>query len=191
MNIEREWIVLLIGGASGTGKSSVAYELARYFHVNVLEVDDIYAPIKAMTTNESFPSIHYWSSGKNWLDIGVSGNLKWLIDVSEEMKTGLKAIVDRHIEDNLPVIIEGDFISPEFGASFQNPKVKSLFIHEPETSQILKNYFDREGGEFQHFRAEISSQYGNWLINECANLGIPVVESRPWESALQRVLKCI
>jgi 2-phosphoglycerate kinase len=48
------------------------------------------------------------------------------------MIPGLKAIVDNHIEDDVPVIIEGDFIYPELAASFENPRVKSIYIYEPD-----------------------------------------------------------
>ncbi len=163
MNTKRDWTVLLIGGASGSGKSSVAYELSRIHNVNVIEVDDIFEAIKSMTTRELHPAIHYWSTGINWIDIGVSGNVKWLIDVSIEMITGLKSIVENHIEADVPVIIEGDFIHPELALSIENPKVKSLFINESDKIQIVQNYLDREGGELQHFRADISTQYGKWL----------------------------
>lgn len=56
------------------------------------------------------------------MDIGVRGNVKWLIDVSKEMIPGLRAVADNHIEADVPVIIEGDFIHPEFAASFKNQK---------------------------------------------------------------------
>ncbi len=52
LNKNRNWTVLLIGGASGMGKSSIAYELARFYNVNVMEVDDVYQAVKAMTTRE-------------------------------------------------------------------------------------------------------------------------------------------
>jgi 2-phosphoglycerate kinase len=191
LNRDRNWVVLFIGGASGMGKSSVAYELARFYNVNVMEVDDICQAVKAMSTRESLPAIHYWSNSINWMDIGISGNVKWLIDVSEEMIPGLKAIVDNHIETNVPVIIEGDFIHPEFVASFENPKVKSIYINEPDKNQILQNYLAREGGELQHFRADISAEYGDWLVETSGKLGIRVIESRPWDTAVDRIIESI
>lgn len=191
LNRDRNWTVLFIGGASGVGKSSVAYELAHFYNVNVMEADDICQAVKAMTTKEILPAIHYWSTGINWMDIGVSGNVKWLIDVSQEMIPGLKAIVDNHIEADVPVIIEGDFIHPEFTVSFENPKVKSLYIYEPDKNQIVQNYLAREGGELQHFRADISAEYGDWLVDTCRKLGIKVIESRPWDTVVDRIIESI
>lgn len=191
MNTNRNWTVLLIGGASGIGKSSLAYELARYYGVNVLEVDDIHLSVKTVTTKEQFPVIHYWETGEDEKYAGVDGTVSWLIDVSKEMSPVLKAIVDRHIEDNLPVIIEGDFIHPELALAFDHTQVKSIFVHESEQQQIVQNYAVREGGELQSGRAEVSIAYSVWIADTCKRLGLDVIESRPWITVLRRATKCL
>lgn len=191
MNNDRNWTVLFIGGASGIGKSSIAYEIARFYGVNVLEVDDVHLSVKTVTTKETFPAIHYWNTGVNWKDIGVDDNVNWLIDVSKEMIPILKELVNRHIEDKLPIIIEGDFIYPEFTLSFDNPEVKSIFVNESDINQILQNYLSREGGDLQHYRAEISIAYGKWIADTCNQNGIRVIESRPWDTVLKRAIKSL
>ena len=188
MNKDRNWTVLFIGGASGTGKSSIAYEIARFYGVNVLEVDDIHLTVEAATTKESFPATHYWNTGVNWKDIGVEGNVNWLIDVSKELVPVLKALVDRHLEDHVPIIIEGDFIYPEFTKSFENPEVRSIFVNEADINQIIQNYLSREGGDLQEYRAEISIAYGKWITKTCSQNHIRVLEARPWDTALTRAL---
>lgn len=191
MKIDRNWTVLFVGGSSGTGKSSLAYEIARYYGVNVLEVDDINLSVETVTTKEDFPAIHYWSTGIDWKDIGVKGNVNWLIDVSKEMVPVLKALVERHIEDKLPIIIEGDFIYPEFAVSFNNPEVKSIFVNEPDINQIMQNYLSREGGDLQQYRAEISIAYGKWIADTCKTNNISVIEARPWNTALTRAIESL
>lgn len=191
MNQDRNWTVLFIGGASGTGKSSLAYEIARFYGVNVLEVDDVYLSVETVTTKERYPAIHYWNTGINWKDIGVGGNLNWLIDVGKEMIPVLKALVNRHLEDKLPIIIEGDFINPEFTKSFENPEVKSIFVNETDTNQIIQNYLSRESGDLQYYRADISIAYGKWIADTCNQNGISVIESRPWDTALSRALNSL
>lgn len=189
MNVERNWTVLLIGGASGTGKSSIAYEIARFYSVSVLEIDDVHLSVETVTTKELFPAIHYWNTGVNWKDIGVNGNLNWLIDVSKEMIPVLKALVERHLEDKVPIIIEGDFIYPEFTMSFNQPEVKSIFINESDINQIMQNYLSREGGDLQQYRAEISLAYGKWLADVCKQNNIKVIEARPWDTLLSRAIE--
>lgn len=187
MHRDRNWTVLFVGGASGTGKSSAAYALGRYYGVNVLEVDDVYQAIKAVTSAEAMPAVHQWSAGANWMDVGIQGNVDWLRRVSREIAPGLRSIVEGHIETQVPVIIEGDFLDPALIRSFDPAQVQGLVIHEPDRDQLLQNYLRREGGEPQHYRADISVAYGNWLADTCEELGIAVFAARPWNTLLERI----
>ena len=191
MQRSQNWTILLIGGASGTGKSSLAYKIAEYYAVNVREIDDIHAAVKAATTGKTHPAIHYWSTGINWKEIGIAGNADWLTRVSEELVPALKAIIENHLESDVPVIIEGDFISPEFAGSFADPRVRAIFVHEPDNRQIVQNYLMREGGNLQQFRADISSVYGARLKERCQVLGIKTIEARPWASGLERAVEAL
>ena len=159
--------------ASGTGKSTLAYELAKLYGVNVIEADDIGQALKASTTKDILPAIH---SAENWMNIRIEGNVNWLINVSKEMIPGLKAIVERHIEDKLPVIIEGDFIYPELTLSFNNPEIKCFYVIESDKNQIIQNYLAREGSDSQNYRAEISIAYGEWIKNKCNEMGIKFID---------------
>ena len=71
--LDRTWIVLLIGGASGTGKSTLAYQLGEYYGVNVMEVDDIHLAVEKVTAREDYPAIHYADSQVE----SRSSNLVW------------------------------------------------------------------------------------------------------------------
>lgn len=50
MNTQRPWQVLLLGGASGVGKTSVSYRLAQHYGVGLTEVDDFQVVLEGMTT---------------------------------------------------------------------------------------------------------------------------------------------
>jgi len=184
------WIVLIIGGASGSGKSELAYKTANKYGVSVLEFDDIHNAVKPFASPDEFPAIHD-HDGHKWMELGVERNVNWLKDVSREMFDTLKRIVDRHIEDNVPVIIEGDFIHPELTASMENKKVKVLYVQEPDIKQVIDNYLLREGGKPQAFRADISNKHGNWIADVCRSNGGKLIESRPWDTVLDRAIEII
>jgi 2-phosphoglycerate kinase len=99
---------------------------------------------------------------------------------------GLSAVIKDRLEENIPMILEGDFILPELAASFNNPRIKTIFIHEPSREQILQNYLSREGTNQAH-RADISFAWGNKLKEKCQAHNIPVIESRPWDTLPERV----
>lgn len=49
----------------------------------------------------------------------------------------------------------------------------------------------REGGNPQDFRASISFEYGKRLKCRCIQNGINVVEARPWDTLIDRVIESI
>ena len=143
-----------------------------------------------MTTPESFPSIHYWNTHPEWWKEGVEATVGQLIDVGKALMPGIVAVINDHIVENIPMILEGDFILPELSSSFNNPRIKSIFIYEPSKEQILKNFMERDK-KIQEYRADVSHSYGNWLVDKCKKYGIPVIESRPWNNLMERVNECI
>lgn len=187
---ERNWDVLLIGGASGSGKTSISRPLARFYGIDLVRVDDFQVLLEAITTPESLPAIHYWKTHPEWWKEGANATVSQLIDVGRALMPGLSAVINDHLVENIPMILEGDFILPELSVSFNNPKVKSVFIYEPSKEQILHNYLIREG-ELQQYRSDVSYLYGNWLAEDCAKRGIPIIESRPWDNLMKRVINSL
>ncbi|MCH4885998.1 hypothetical protein EZV73_00395 [Acidaminobacter sp. JC074] len=93
------------------------------------------------------------------------------------------------MQEQIPLIMEGDFISVDLAAAYQDNEVKSLFIYEGQKDQIIENYRQREGGSAQTFRASISLAYGKALRQACLAYGIEVIEARPFETLLKRVME--
>jgi 2-phosphoglycerate kinase len=190
LNTNRNWDILLIGGASGSGKTSISYPLSRFYGIDLVRVDDFQVLLEKLTTPESFPSIHYWNTHPEWYKEGVDSTIGQIINVGRDLIPGLVAVINDHIVENIPMILEGDFILPELPASFSNARIKSVFIYEHSKEQILQNYLERDK-EIQEYRADVSYSYGNWLIENCSKYNVPIVESRPWNNLMERVIERI
>jgi len=195
---KRNWDVLLIGGASGSGKTSISLPLARHYGVDLVRTDDFQVLLEAITTPATHPAIHYWKTHPNWREEGINAAIEQLIKTGQMLTPGLVAVINDHLTENIPMILEGDFILPELVAAFKecsepetnppkNQRVKSIFILEPSKGQILQNFLNREG-KIQHFRADVCHNYGNWLAKECSKHGIPIIESQPWDNLMERIL---
>ena len=151
LKTQRTWDVLLLGGASGVGKSSLSYQLAKYFDVALTEVDDIQVALTKLLTPEQQPLLHFWRTNweefSNWSD---QQHLNFFIKLSREVfQPALEAVIANHLETNRPVILEGDFILPElatfkiFEEQINDARVKALFIYEESETQIAANYLAR------------------------------------------------
>jgi 2-phosphoglycerate kinase len=195
---KRDWQVLLLGGASGVGKSSLSYPLARHYDVNLTEIDDLQVALQKLTTPEQQPLLHFWRT--NWEEFSSwsdEQHLSHFIQVSREVfQPALEAVIANHIETNAPVILEGDFVLPElatfktFDGQANNGRVKAIFIYEEDEAQIAANYLAREGKE-QTFRAHSSWLTNQWLRSECKRLGVPTIAARPWHTVLGRAVSIL
>jgi 2-phosphoglycerate kinase len=189
MGPRRTWDVLLIGGASGTGKTSVSYRLARLYEVGIAEVDDLWMMVEALTTPEQQPILHRWRTDPTAFDWPAQRIVEHTIAVARTLAPGLRAVIDNHLEFGPPLVLEGDYVTPELIHAGEGDRVRAVFLHEPIVERIEANFLEREPEQGpQTKRAEVSWMYGAWLAQEARRRGIPVVEPRPWFTLVERVL---
>ena len=68
------WIVTLVCGASGTGKSYLARPLAERYGAPLAEADDIVTALQAITTPEQQPVLHFWQTHPQFRSWARSGS---------------------------------------------------------------------------------------------------------------------
>jgi 2-phosphoglycerate kinase len=195
---ERQWQVLLLGGPSGVGKTTVSYRLARHFDIGITEVDDFQALLERMTTAEQQPAIHFWRTHPAPEQLSADEIIQHLLEQGEAMRHGLEAVIANHLEASTPVVLEGDFIPPalaakaSFSGQANGGRVRGAFLFEPDEQQLVANYLSREPAAGpQVKRAHVSWLHGLWLRQEAERYGLPVVLSRPWDSILERLIAAL
>jgi 2-phosphoglycerate kinase len=194
---KRSWDVLLIGGASGTGKTSVSYRLAQHFGIGITEVDDFTVLIKRMTTPEQQPIIHYWDTHSEAMGWTAEQIVDLTISAARVMAVGVEAVIANHLEGNVPIVLEGDSLLPstagqsEFLGYVNNGRVRGVWLYEDE-AQIVANYLLREpeAGE-QTGRARVSEVFNQWLKQEAERAGVIALAARPWETLFERILAAL
>src|SRR5215212_7081040 len=108
----RPWQVLLLGGASGTGKTRLGYRLARLLAIGITEVDDFQVVLERMTTPEQQPALHFWRTHPDPGSLSAEEIHEQGLDILSVMRAALEAVVSNHLESGTPVVLEGDFIHP-------------------------------------------------------------------------------
>jgi 2-phosphoglycerate kinase len=191
----RSWDVFLLGGASGAGKTSLSYRLARHFDVALTEVDDFQVVLESMTTPEQQPVLHFWRTHPAPHTLSPEEIVAHTVAVGEVLMQALAAVIVNHYEAHAPVVLEGDYIVPALVAHpmiaplYESGKVRAAFVHEAEEAQLLANFLRREpeAGP-QHLRAQVSWRYGQWLQQEAKRHAVPVLLARPWTTAFDRLV---
>ena len=97
-------LVVLVGGATGTGKSTVATEVAHRLGITrVIATDVIRQVLRASFARDFMPSVH-----SSAFEVGMEG----YAEQAEAVGTGVAAIVERACDELTPIVIEGVHVAP-------------------------------------------------------------------------------
>lgn len=211
MSTQPTWDVLLIGGSSGVGKTRIARELARVLSIPLLLADDVRLALQQVTTPEQEADLHIFLNypPERWRN-AEQIKADW-IAVGQAMTPPLKTILAHHVVVSGVgrLILEGDGVLPElakpgtfsdlkhFSGLCLNDEVRAIFLVEPDEGQILSNLrargrgFDEWGVEEQQAFAHASWLFGQWLACEADARNLPVLNPRPYENLLERILSVL
>ncbi|WP_237531935.1 hypothetical protein [Streptomyces sp. SID8352] len=179
------WRVLVVGGASGMGKTGVARTLARRYGVPLVEVDDIVEALLAVTLPEHLPEVHHWRVHPEAAHGAPASVAAQQLAIAEALAPAVGAVVANHVETGTPVVLEGDYLLPPVTAP--GGPVRAVFLHEDDEERVTANYLDREpeAGPQRH-RARVSVLYGRLLAARARAAGVPVLAPRPWGDLADR-----
>lgn len=114
-----EPLIILIGGASGVGTSSMAFEIANRLGLkNIISTDMIREVMRKIVSKELNPIIHKSSfdayESIRTPAIRVDAVIEGFISHVDVVNVGIEAIIERSIKEGISVIIEGVHIVPGF-----------------------------------------------------------------------------
>ena len=113
-------VIILLGGTSGAGKTSLALEVARRLGISrVLSTDSIRQVMRIMLSPELVPAIHDSSfvaqRSAVWPSLDASGVdpvIQGFIEQASVVSVGVRAMIDRAIEENTSLILDGVSLVP-------------------------------------------------------------------------------
>ncbi len=176
--------VLLIGGASGTGKTVAAARVGQRLGVPWLGVDDLRLALGrvgvAVPDADAVP---------------VFDAPGGLLDLARLMSSAIEAVAENHADQREPVVIEGDAIlpslldRPSMRARVAAGKIRAVFLYEPDEEALRANFRARgRGYDALEGHARKNWLYGEWIRQEAERRGHPTVPARPWDTLAERII---
>lgn len=112
-------LIILIGGASGVGTSSMAFELASRLRLkNIISTDMIREVMRKIVSKELSPVIHKSSFDAHESirtpSIRIDSVIEGFISHVDVVNVGIEAIIERSAKEGISTIIEGVHIVPGF-----------------------------------------------------------------------------
>ena len=126
-----------------------------------------------------------------------------LIAVGEVMGPAIEAVILNHLSQRHPVVIEGDGILPSL---LTRPFLQewlvagalhAVFVVESGEEALLHNMLARGRGMDVMTMADAQTEahakalFAQWIAEDALRLGLPVIDSRPFETLIQRILAAV
>ena len=132
-------LVVLIGGTTGVGKSTLATMLASRLGITRLIATDVVRQVlRAFFTEEAMPTVHYSAF--------EAGGVDGYADQAEHVGTGVAAIVQRAADESKPVVVEGVHVVP--GALDRELRARCVVVE----ALVVVSDAELHRGHFTHRR---------------------------------------
>jgi 2-phosphoglycerate kinase len=190
-------IVLLVGGATGTGKSTVATEAAHRLGITrVTSTDFIRQTIRAFFTESSMPYVHVSSFEAG----GPGGDAEaGFLEQTRQVLVGVEASIDRAMREGWSMAIEGVHLVPGIvptqidGALLVHAVLR---VDDPETHRGRFMIRDSATGGLRAMDKYLDQLSEIRLLQDCIveraeRHGVPVIESTSSERATAALLELV
>jgi 2-phosphoglycerate kinase len=197
-------VIVLLGGATGTGKSTVATELAyRLGITRVTSTDFVRQTMRAFFSRDFMPSIHYSSfeaaealrEPKVADDPAIAG----FLEQSRNVLVGIHAALDRALEEGWSMVLEGvhlvpglvnlppaDAVVAQCVLQIEDPEEHAMHFYVRDATsdgvRPVARYLDR----FEEIR-----RIQEALVRRAERESVPVVESSNVEQAVTCALELV
>jgi 2-phosphoglycerate kinase len=191
-------IILLIGGATGTGKSTVATETAyRLGITRVTSTDFVRQTMRAFLSREFMPSIHY-SSFEVPGEVGIGGVVDGFVEQTRNVLVGVRGLIDRALQEGWSLVLEGVHLVPGMLPPIERAMVVQcvLAIDDPELHESHFWVRDAYSEGLRPVRKYLDSLSDirilqDFVVEQARRAGVPVVENASIELTIGTVMELV
>jgi 2-phosphoglycerate kinase len=194
-------IILLVGGATGTGKSTVATDVAyRLGITRVTSTDFVRQTMRAFFSREFMPSIHFSSfeAGRAMADEDADPSeavLDGFLEQTRDVLVGVQAAIDRALEEGWSMVLEGVHLVPGMLPRIDGALVVQCVLAIDDEEEHSTHFMVRDAGldglrPHQKYidRLDDIRHVQEHIVQRARRHGVPVIANTDMRDALDEVL---
>jgi 2-phosphoglycerate kinase len=198
-------LIVLVGGATGTGKSTITTEVAHRLGITrVTSTDFVRQTMRAFFSEAFMPSIHYSSFDAGRAVALEEGdrrdaNLRGFLEQTRNVLVGVRAVMERALTETHSMALEGVHVVPGLVPRALEGAVVVQCVVAIEDEQEHARHFwvrdaDSEGvrpvDKYLRALPQIR-RIQDFLVMKANEEGVPVIENSDREAAVDQVIHLV
>ena len=196
-------VIVLVGGATGTGKSTVATETAyRLGITRVTSTDFVRQTMRAFFSREFMPSIHYSSfeasSGLRDPEHAEDPVIAGFLEQTRNVLVGVGASIERALEEGWSMVLEGVHLVPGMLPPIEGALVVQCVLAIDDEEEHSTHFLIREAGSDglrPHAkyidRLDDIRRIQDLIVRRARRYGVPVIARADMREAVDAVLELV
>ena len=196
-------IIVLIGGSTGTGKSTVAAEVAHRLGITrVASTDFIRQTMRAFFSREFMPTIHYSSfEAGEAVDEDVTGDptVVGFVDQCRHVCVGVEAAIHRSLTEGWSMVMEGVHLVPGLLPPEVDGALIVQVVVEIADADVHRMHFHVRDASTGGIRAmdkyleklEDIRRIQTYVVARARREGVPVVENANVDRTIDQVIELV
>jgi len=197
-------ILLLVGGATGTGKSSVATDVAyRLGITRVTSTDFVRQTMRAFFSREFMPAIHYSSfeAGRAVADEDADlgqAVVDGFLEQTRDVLVGVTAAIDRALQEGWSMVLEGVHLVPGMLPPIENALVVQCVLAIDDAEAHASHFWIRDNDSegmrpYEKYLEAVDDirLVQDYILGRAQKHGVHVVENADIEGAIVEVMELV
>jgi len=196
-------VIVLVGGATGTGKSTVATEAAyRLGITRVTSTDFVRQTMRAFFSQEFMPSIHYSSfeaaAGLREPEQADDPVLAGFLEQTRNVLVGVRASIERALEEGWSMVLEGVHLVPGMLPSIDGALVVQCVLAIEDEEEHSTHFMVRDAGldglrPHQKYieRLDDIRRIQEHIVRRARRHRVPVITNTDMREAVDAVLELV
>jgi 2-phosphoglycerate kinase len=197
-------LIVLVGGATGTGKSTITTEVAHRLGITrVTSTDFVRQTMRAFFSQDFMPTIHYSSFEADRAvpeDEDVTDRLvHGFLEQTRNVLVGVNAALDRALTEGHSMALEGVHVVPGLvPASLEGAIVSQCVITIEDEEEHARHFYVRDADSegLRPVRKYLDAlpdirRVQTYLVSRAHDAGVPVIDNSDRERAVDEVLRLV
>ena len=196
-------LIVLIGGATGTGKSTVATEAAyRLGITRVTSTDFVRQTLRAFFSKEFMPSIHYSSfeaaAGLREPEQADDPVIAGFLEQTRNVLVGVRASIERALEEGWSMVLEGVHLVPGMLPRIEGALVVQCVLEIEDEEEHSTHFMVRDAGldgvrpHAKYIdRLDDIRRVQDHIVGRARRHRVPVITNADMRSAIDAVLELV